>query len=94
MKFAGVEITQETILLTRQHFADICHSCIVNAVEYDSIPADELQLGKFFVNDLLGYMTWENQKAIDFIEGKNDDTFTFLQRAVYIQTGEEIALLA
>lgn len=94
MKFNGVEITQETIVRTRQHFADLCHSCIASAIEYGSIPKYQLPEGNFFVNDLLRYKIRENQKALDFIEGKNDNSFTFWQRAHWIQTGECVALFS
>lgn len=94
MKFNGVEITQETIIRTRQHFADNCTLCAASAVAYDSIPRDQLPEGKFFVNDLISYRRRENQKALDFIEGKNDNSFTFWQRAHWLQTGECVALFS
>ena len=94
MKFNGVEITQETILRTRQHFAELCHSCIVSAVEYGSTSKDQLQEGKFFVNDLAGYIADRQAVALDFIEGKNDNSFTFWQRAHWLQTGECVALFS
>lgn len=94
MNFNGVKITQETILATRQHFADLCNTCIINAVEYGTIPKDQLPPEKFFVNDLLRYMVQENQKAEDFLAGKNDNSFTFWQRAYWLQTGECIGLFS
>lgn len=93
MKFNGTEITQETIIRTRQHFADNCTLCAASAVEYDSIPKDQLPEGKFFVNDLAGYIADRQAVTLDFIEGKNDNSFTFWQRAHWLQTGECVALL-
>lgn len=94
MKFNGVEITQETIVRTRRYFADNCTLCAASAVEYDSIPKDQLQEGKFFVNDLAGYIADRQAVALDFIEGKNDNSFTFWQRAHWLQTGECVALFS
>jgi len=94
MRFNDTEITAETIIQTRQHFADICQSCIDCAIEYDSIPRDQLPDGKFFVNDLADYVVKEQQKALDFLAGKKDFSFTFAQRAYWLQTGEMIALLS
>lgn len=94
MKFNGVEITQEIIVRTRQHFADNCTLCAASAIEYGSIPKDQLQEGKFFVNDLAGYIADRQAVALDFIEGKNDNSFTFWQRAHWLQTGECVALFS
>lgn len=94
MKFNGVEITQETIVRTRRHFADNCTLCAASAIEYGSISKDQLQEGKFFVNDLAGYIADRQAVALDFIEGKNDNSFTFWQRAHWLQTGECIALFS
>jgi len=52
MRFNNTIITEETILATRRHFADIYRLCIDTAVEYDSIPMDHLPEGKFFVDNL------------------------------------------
>ena len=93
MRFNDTIITQETILATRKHFSDNCMQCILSAVEYDSIPREELPEGKFFVNDLLGYMIEQNERIGAFNAGECDHTFTFMQRAYWIQTGEMIALL-
>lgn len=94
MKFNNTEITPETIIQTRQHFADICKACIDCAIEYDSIPRDQLPDGKFFVNDLADYVVKEQQKALDFLAGSLDHSFTFAQRAYWLQTGEMVALLS
>ena len=93
MKFAGIELTQETILLTRQHFAGIYEKCIESAVEYHSMPVEELSAGQFFVNDLTGYLAQQRALIAETIAGQHDVNFTFLQRAHSLQTGDCIALL-
>ena len=94
MKFAGIELKPETILLTRQHFADIYQRCIDGAVEFYSIPKDELPAGKFFVNDAESYKESNRQRIEVMLAGDGDHTFTFMQRAHWIQTGESVALLS
>ena len=81
-RFNGTQLTQETIVATRQHFADIDQACI-----------DEVKSGAVRVNDPASYFAWCEQRAKDGMEGKHDHTLTFLQRAYWIQTGEMIALL-
>lgn len=82
LKFNNVELTQETILQTRKHFADNCQGCI-----------DEVLRGDVRVNNFEEYKAWQLQRMEDDLAGKNDHTFTFLQRAYYFQTGECLALL-
>lgn len=81
--FAGVEITQETILRTREHFAEIGRRCIAEA-----------QSGATRVNDLASYVAWREQAIEDSLAGRGDHTLTFMQRALYLQTGDCPALLA
>jgi hypothetical protein len=82
-RFAGIELTPETLQATREHFADIGRRCIEGATA-----------GEFFVNDLSSYVAGEREKIADSLAGKNDHTFTFLQRAHWIQTGECLPLFA
>lgn len=82
MKFNNVELTEETILATRKHVADIAQACIDDAVS-----------GKTKVNDLENYCQWRNGHIKDGMAGFHDHTFAFLQRAYWIQTGEMIGLL-
>ena len=82
MKFNGVELTQETILATRQWFADNAMACIA-----------EVESGAVKVNDPEKYFAWRKESAANSLAGKNDHTFTFMQRAHYLQTGECVALL-
>lgn len=82
-RFAGVELTAETIQRTREHFADISRRCIEGA-----------RSGEMRVNDLPRYIAWQEQCIADSLAGKSDHTFTFLQRAHYLQTGECVPLLS
>lgn len=93
MRFNNTTITQEAIIATRKHFADMYRQCITSAVEYDSIPRDHLPAGKFFVNDLEGYILALEGQIVDMLAGKRDNSFTFAQRAYWIQTGQDVALL-
>lgn len=77
------KITQQTILATRQHFAEICDRCVEQAIS-----------GKVRVNDLDKYIQCENRQKARFLAGDSDNTFTFQQRAVWLQTGVCHALLA
>lgn len=77
-----IVITEQTILETRQHFADISARCIEDAKN-----------GKFHVNDLESFIEWQENLAIEALTGKDDHTVTFIQRALWIQTGESIPLL-
>lgn len=45
MRVNGTQITEATILATRQHFADINSRCIAGALD-----------GSLYVNDLNGYV--------------------------------------
>lgn len=81
-KFNGVTLTTETIQATRQWFADNNQACI-----------DEVVSGDMKVNDLIGYIERQEQLIDECLSGVWDHTFTFLQRAYFIQTGESVALL-
>lgn len=82
MKFAGVKLTEETILKTRIWFHDNSLACI-----------EEVRSGMVRVNDSESYFRWREEEARNAIDGKIDHTLTFLQRAHFIQTGECVALL-
>jgi hypothetical protein len=83
MKFAGVEITQDSIMATREHFAANAQACI-----------DEAVSGAVKVNDLPNYIEWRKEQIADALAGKDDHTFTFVQCAHWIQTGECIGLFS
>lgn len=78
----GWKMTDATRLATRQHFHDIDMACIAEA-----------ESGAVYVNDLDDYRAWCLQRAADALAGKIDHTFTFQQRAYWIETGECVALL-
>jgi hypothetical protein len=82
-RFAGVELTEETIQRTRQWFADNAQACI-----------REAESGRTRVNDLARYVAWRRERIADSLAGKSDHTFAFLQRAHWIQTGECVPLFA
>lgn len=91
MKFNNTELTPETIIATRQHFIDICNNCIRLCRQRD---VEECSgQGEFFVNDKKKYIAQEQDVIVYYHQGKGDHTFTFLQRAYWIQTGEMVALL-
>ena len=78
-----MELTPETIQATREWFADNARRCIAGATN-----------GEWHVNNLAHYVEWQNQRIEESLAGKWDRTFTFQQRAWFMQTGECIPLLA
>lgn len=80
--FNNTELTNDTILKTDKHFANICKECIDGAINKD-----------FHVNDLDRYIQDKKRHMNNYIKGLNRNTLTYLQRAYWIQTGELIALL-
>ena len=83
MTVNGIEITAETVLKTREHFAQIHRDCIAGAIA-----------GDFQVNDLDRYTAWQSEMLMDSIMGRTDHTLTFAQRALWIQTGECVPMLS
>lgn len=76
-------MTPETRARTRQHFADTWRQAAANGESHDDpIPPD-----------LPRYLEWCEANAIAALAGEHDHTFTFLQRAHYLETGESVALL-
>ena len=82
-KFNGVELTEETIIKTRKWFAQNCLDCI-----------KEAESGKAYINDLEAYRKWRLEERENDLNGKNDKTFTFLQRAYFVQTGESVPMFS
>ena len=80
--FNGVILTDESVLRTREWFADNCLGCI-----------SEAKSGLVYVNDLEEYIVWQLDSRDRVLAGKDDHTFTFLQRAYFIQTGESVPML-
>lgn len=83
MKFNNVEITPESIAATRAWFADNAQACI-----------DEATVGEVFVNDLTKYVAWQQERMREAMAGAFDRTFTFAQRAYFIQTGESVPMFS
>jgi hypothetical protein len=84
-KFNGTDLTPETIQATRQWFADNADACVREAEDGTAPLASHYPLEQYRAN-----------KAADkaaALAGEYDHTFTFLQRAYFIQTGESVALL-
>ena len=85
MKFNRVQITEESIHACRQWFIDNQQACISGALDGT--------LGLASHVNVLSYITKCTEKQTDIAHGKWDKTFTFMQRADYIQTGESVDLL-
>jgi hypothetical protein len=75
-------LTPETVQKTREWFAANALACIAEA-----------ESGAVRVNDLAFYRSACLKSYEEYLAGRWDHTFTFQQRAHYIQTGECIALL-
>lgn len=82
MKCNGIIITNESIAKTREHFNSIYRACINDALN-----------GDVKIPDVDAYVNWQAQCERDMMQGCNDHTVTFLQMALYIQTGECIGIL-
>jgi hypothetical protein len=84
-----VAITEETILATRQWYVDNAKACIHEALRYVRSGGKE----GFFVNNIHRYIHAKRASIRDTIKGRSDHTLAFAQRAVYIQTGQDVPLL-
>lgn len=82
MRVNGIEITEATIAATREHFAQIHRDCITGA-----------EAGKYHVNDMDAYREWQTRMIVDGLAGEHDHTLTFIQRALWLQTGESVPLM-
>lgn len=85
MKFNNIELTEETVLLTRQHFADIMQGCIDEVLRGDVTLASHVDPKDYF-DDC-------DKRANMYLSGEIDHNFTFLQRAYWIQTGDCVVML-
>lgn len=81
MKWA--ELTPETIAKTEQWFIDLALDCIAEA-----------ESGEVVVNDFESYKERQMGVVKEYTDKTYKPTFTFLQRAWYIQTGESVAFLS
>ena len=80
--FNGKEIPQNIIEETKQYFINLNKECIKGA-----------ENGEFHVNDLESYIK-QCLEYIENMEKKTDNfSFTFLQQAYFLMTGESVALL-
>lgn len=86
MKFNGIQITKESIQACRQWFIDNQQACIDGALDGTLGLASHVNVTEYIEACRL------KQDAIE--NGESDHTFTFMQRAYYIQTGESVALLS
>jgi len=88
-RYNSVELTPESITATRKWFADNALACAAAARSR----SDTLRDGEFYVNDLDSYRASKQQLARECLAGEHDHTFTHLQKAYYLQTGIDVALL-
>lgn len=84
MKFNGIQITEESIQACRQWFIDNQQACIEGALDGSLGLASHVNVTEYIEACQM------KQDCID--SGEWDHTFTFMQRAYYIQTGECVAL--
>lgn len=85
LRFNGESLSSECIIAARRYFADIKYSCMNDVQSGVWSPASHVNIPEYLVslaND-----------ADDYLSGKRDHTFAFMQRAYYIQTGRCVALL-
>lgn len=82
MTFNNVKLTQESILAVRQHYINLAERCIAAA-----------EAGEWYVNDVPAYAKSQRLMASDFEAGLFDHNLSVRQRAYYLQTDEEVALL-
>lgn len=85
-----VTLTAETIAATRAWFVDNARACIAEAREY----VETGGVSGTRVNDLDRYVAWREETIAYFEAGKGDGSLTFVQRAVALQTGECVPLMA
>jgi hypothetical protein len=72
----------ESILVAREFYINNAQVSITKA-----------KSGLIFVNDLASYIKRQEETICNFTSGMYDHTFTMQQRAHYIRTGVEAALL-
>ena len=79
----SIHVTQETIAKTRLWFAYNARICVEKA-----------RLGTFKVNDIELYQRQQESTAQHFLNGELDYSLTFIQRAIFFQTGISVPLLS
>lgn len=80
------KLTDVSIQAARQWFAKNCMACAEAARQ-------SLVSGQFYCNDPESYIIKKEQEAENWLNGDIKMTFTFWQRAYFIQTGESVAFL-
>jgi hypothetical protein len=78
-----VTLTPATIAATREWYAENGRACIAEARD-----------GTTRVNDLESYVAWRKDGIAAALRGDDDHTFAFVQRAVALQTGRCVPMLA
>lgn len=78
-----VTLTQATIDATRKWFADNSQACI-----------NEVLSGEQRVNNPESYIAWRKEAIEQALRGDFDRSLAFIQRAVALQTGECVPILA
>lgn len=81
----GWKMTDATRLETRQWFADNAMACVRAAEDGTEPLASHYPVAR--------YRAEQERHATELLAGKWDHTFTFQQRAYWIETGECVALL-
>lgn len=82
-RFNKVAISEETLEKTRKWFADLYRGL-----------AEDARSGKLRTQVPSLYIARQEENARRVLQGDDDRTFTFLQRAYYIQTGECVPLFS
>lgn len=77
------DITEDTILKTREYGIKQCQDCIAEAIS-----------GKVMVNDLDKYVDHQNSDIVKYESGYYDDTIHFLSKAIYMQFGESVPIMS
>ena len=70
------------VIKTREHFGNLCNSLI-----------KDVKGGLLIVNDPIKYIDWQQDSYNRIMNGEYDHTFTHMQYAVYLETGETRPLL-
>lgn len=85
-----VTLSVATLQATRQWFADNARKCIAEALAYVATGGAEGNR----VNDLESYVAFREETAAASLRGDGDRSLAFIQRAVALQTGECVPLMA
>lgn len=81
LKFNGVLLEEKYIFEARKYFVELIERNI-----------DKVENGEKKVNNKEKFIKSQLDKLESYDNGLNDETFTFMQRAYYLQTGESVSL--